>query len=74
MSQPVQDYVPRIPEMSKAQRKLIHVEKEIMLKKRAISQVDHMQGKFISSLLLLEKKDLGQSPMINLKNVNFFVP
>ena len=60
--------------MNKAQKELIQVEKEVKLKKRAISQVDHMQGKFISSLFLSEKKDQGQSPMINLKNVNFFVP
>ena len=73
-SQPVQDYVRRIPEMSKAQRELVKREMQTMLRKGAISQIDHTQGKLISSLFLVEKKDGGQRPVINLKSLNFFVP
>ena len=41
LSQPVRGYVPRIFEMSKAQRELVQAEIGTMLKKRAISQIDH---------------------------------
>ena len=57
LSQHLQDYVPRIPEMSKTQRDLVRVEVEKMLWKGAISQIDHTQGELISSQLLMEKKD-----------------
>ena len=73
-SQPVQDYVRRIPEMSKAQRELVKTEMQTMLRKGAISQIDHTQRQLISSLFLVEKKDGGQRPVINLKSLNFFVP
>ena len=74
LSQLVQDYVVRISKMSKTQRELVQVEIETMLRKRAISQIDHKKGEFISSLFLVEKKDGGQCTVINLKNLNFFVP
>ena len=72
LSQPVQDYVPRIFEMGKSQKELVQAEIETILRKRAISQIDHAQGEFISWLLLVKKKDGGQRPVINLKNLNFF--
>ena len=74
LSQPVQDYVRRILEMSNAQTKLVRAEIETMLRKGAISQIDHAQEQLISSLFLVEKKYGGQRPVINLKNLNFFVP
>ena len=74
LSQLVQDYVVRISKMSKTQRELVQVEIETMLRKGAISQIDHKKGEFISSLFLVEKKDGGQCTVINLKNLNFFVP
>ena len=73
-SQPVQDYVPRIPEISNTQRELEQAEIELMLRKGTISQIDHTQGEFISMLLLVEKKGGGQNPVINLKNITFFKP
>ena len=45
-----------------------------MLRKGAISQIDHTLGEFISSLFLVDKKGGGQLPVINLKNLIFFVP
>ena len=47
---------------------------ETVLRKGAISQIDHTQGEFIISLFLVEKKDGGQHPVKSLKNLNFFVP
>ena len=73
LSQSIQDYVMRIPKMSKAQRKLVKAEIKTMLRKEAISQIGHTQGEFISSLLLVEKKDGVQQPVINLQNLSFFL-
>ena len=65
--------MPRIPEISKAQRELVQAEIETMLRNETISQIDHTQGEFLSSLFLVEKEDGGQRPVINLENLNFFV-
>ena len=59
--------------MSKAQKELVRAEIEAMLRKGAISQIDHTQGEFIRSLFFVEEKDGVQRPVINLKNLNFFV-
>ena len=60
--------------MSKAQRELVQAEVEIMLRKGVISQTDHTQGEFINLLFLVEKKEGGQRPVINLKSLDLFVP
>ena len=41
LGQPVQDYLLRIPELSKAQRELVQAEIETMLRKEALSQTGH---------------------------------
>ena len=66
--------MPRISEISKAQRELVRAEIETMLMKGAISQIDHTQREFISLLFIVEKKDGDQRPVINLKSLSFFVP
>ena len=73
LSQTIQDYVPRIRKMSKAQRKLVEAEIEAMLRKGTICQIHKKQVEFISLLFLAEKNDGGQHPVINLKNLNLFV-
>ena len=35
---------------------------------------NHLEGKFISNLFLVEKKDWGNPPVINLKHLNQFIP
>ena len=52
----------------------MQAEIETMLRKGAIFERDHTQWEFISLLFLVEKKDRGQRPVINLKNLNFFGP
>ena len=54
--------------MSKAQRELVQAEEETMRKKRTISQIDQIQGEFISLLFFVERKDGDQRSVINLKN------
>ena len=45
-----------------------------MLEKGAIQKVVPTQGQFLSNLFLVEKKDGGNRPVINLKNLNKFIP
>ena len=59
--------------MSKAQRKLVEAEIEVMLRKETICQIHKTQVEFISLLFLAEKNDRGQHPVINLKNLNWFL-
>lgn len=72
---PVQIGVPKIPKLSMSQKELIDKEISDMLKKGAIQSVsDHPKGEFLSSLFLVEKKDRGYRPVINLKDLNKHVP
>jgi len=52
------------------------VEEEIqsMLGKGAIKKVPSQKGEFLSSIFLVPKKDGGNRPVINLKNLNSFIP
>ena len=45
-----------------------------MLQKGAIQKVSHLSGEFLSNIFLANKSDEGKSPVINLKNVNSFIP
>ena len=60
--------------MSKEQFLLVQHEVLEMLEKGAIQKVIPTQGKFLSNLFLIEKKDRGNRPVKNLKNVNKFIP
>ena len=60
--------------MSKEQFSLVEHEVLDMLEKGAIQKVVPTQGQFLSNLFLVEKKDGGNCPVINLKNLNKFIP
>ena len=45
-----------------------------MLKKGAIRKVQPSKGEFVSNLFLVKKKDGGQRPVINLKQLNAYIP
>ena len=45
-----------------------------MLEKRVIREVTHCKVQCFSSLLLVSKKDGRQGPVINLKELNTFMP
>lgn len=52
---------------------LIDQEVQEMLSKGVIVQVPPCKNQFLSNLFLVHKKDGGQRPVINLKNLNHFV-
>jgi hypothetical protein len=45
-----------------------------LLEKGAIRETKHQEGQVLSSLFLREKKDGSQRPILNLKNLNQYVP
>ena len=60
--------------MSKEQFSLVEQKVLEMLEKGAIQKVVPTKGQFLSNLLLVEKKDGGNRPVINFKNLNEFIP
>ena len=74
LSKPRQQKPPQDVQMNLAQRLLVDKEVDNMLKKGAILKVSHSEGEFLSNLFLVEKKDGGHRPVINLKNLNSFIP
>jgi len=73
--QPPQQNKPSFQVPLNHQQKLM-VEEEIqsMLGKGAIKKVLSQKGEFLSSIFLVPKKDGGNRPVINLKNLNSFIP
>ena len=45
-----------------------------MLEKAAIRKAIHCKDQFVSHLFLASKKDGGKQPLINLKDLNTFIP
>ena len=45
-----------------------------MLEKDSIQKVVPKQGRFLSNIFLVVKNDGGNFPVINLKNLNKFIP
>ena len=60
--------------MNKKQIALVDLELKDMLKKGAIMRTQPAQGEFSNNLFLVEKKDGGFRPVINLKMLNQFIP
>ena len=73
-STPFQSKIPSQPNVSRGGEELVKPEVKEMLKKAAIRKVQPSQGEFVSNLFLLKKKDVGQRPVINLKQLNAYIP
>ena len=71
---PIQDKLPRQAQMSKESESLVEQEILEMLVKGAIQKVQHCPGEFLSNMFLVGKKDGGNRPVINLKQLNELVP
>ena len=62
------------PIVSREGEELVKLEVKEMLKKGAIRKVQPSKGEFVSNLFLVKKKDGGQRPVINLKQLNAYIP
>ena len=69
-----QERVPQRPHMGQEQATLTQVERENILKKGATQETDHQEGECLSNILLAERRDGGNYPMVNLKYLNQFIP
>ena len=70
-------YQPRTPiraKLNKVTEKLVLQEVNEMLEKGAIRETIHCKAQFVSHLFLVSKKDGGEQPVINLKDLNTFIP
>ena len=74
VSHPFREKIPNLTKMSKEQFSLVEQEILEMLEKRAIQKLVRTQGQFLSNLFRVEKNDGGNLPVINLKNLNKFIP
>ena len=74
LKEPKQMLPPKPQQWNKDQKERIDVEVKEMLEKEAIFKVSHQEGELLSEIFLVGKKDGGNRPMINLKNLNKFVP
>ena len=72
-SKPFQSKIPSQPIVSRGGEELVKLKVKGMLKKGAIRKVQPSKGKFVSNLFLVKKKDGGQRPVINLKQLNAYI-
>ena len=71
---PFQYGPPQSAKVNQEERLKINSEIKKMLKKGAIQQVKSKPGKFLSNLLLVNKKDGSHRSVINLKVLKNFIP
>ena len=71
--EPVHEKAPKVLKLNQEQQKQVDPEVKAMLYKGSISKVCHSNGEFLSSLFLISKKGGGNRPVINLKDLNWFI-
>ena len=71
---PFQFGPPQLARVNQEERLQINSKIKEMLRKGAILLVKSEPGEFLSNLFLVNKKDGGHQPVINLKFLNSFIP
>ena len=71
---PYQSRIPIRAKLNQVQEELVSLEVKEMLEKVAIRETIHCKDQFTSQQSLLLKKDGGQQPVINQKDLNTFIP
>ena len=56
------------------EKETISLEVENPLKKSAVEQVCPQKDQFLSNIFIVKKKDGGNRPVINLKELNQYIP
>ena len=74
LMEPVQEKAPKVLKLNQEQQKQVDLEVKAMVEKGSISNVCHSKGEFLSSLFLISKKGGRNRPVINLKDLNRFIP
>ena len=74
LMEPVQEKAPKVLKLNQEQQKQVDLEVKAMVEKGSISNVCHTKGEFLSSLFLISKKGGRNRPVINLKDLNRFIP
>ena len=74
LMEPVQEKAPKVPKLNQEQQKQVDLEVKAMLGKGSISIVCHSKEKFLSSMFLISKIGGGNRSVINLKDLNWFIP
>ena len=73
-SKPFQSKIASQPIVTREGEELVKLEVKEMLRKGAIRKVQPLKGEFVSNLFLVKKKDGGQRPVTNLKQLNAYIP
>ena len=73
-SKPFQSKIVSQPIVTREGEELVKLEVKEMLRKGAIRKVQPLKGEFVSNLFLVKKKDGGQRPVTNLKQLNAYIP
>ena len=71
---PRQSRLPNLCQLTKEASDLVDQEVQDMLRKGAIVVSDPKEDQFLSSLFLVKKKDGGNRPVVNLKDLNRNIP
>ena len=74
LSEPTQFSSPSEVQTKQEEQILADQEIEKMLEKQAIKSVQPSKDQFLSTLFLVTKKDAGYRPVVNLKNLNWYIP
>ena len=70
---PVQINIPNEITVSSEQMKIIDQEVQSLLEKQAIHKVPNYSKGFVSQLFIVDKKDGGKRPVVNLRNLNQYL-
>ena len=65
---------PKEINFSMQEKETISLEVENLLKKGAVEQVCPQKDQFLSNIFIVKKKDRGNRPVINLKDLNQYIP
>ena len=73
VQEPVQEHAPKCPNFSVQEKEILMEEIQKLILKDAVEIVQPSQDQFLSQMFVVPKKDGGNRPVINLRNLNHFI-